>query len=227
MDNNLYGILEISEDASVLEIYETVFKQIKQYCPDYKNNSDQARLMDLFYKAGYSAIKSKRREEEKVQEESRDKKEKLQDIKEVYICIYNENKIGFFKRKKWSGYNVQSFLGLASGSGFIYEGMDSKYIGINMYSPASDSGMMWFELDESIEDYSNSVRYKAYTANCNMNHAISYDDMRLQMYKDYKIDYYESGKKATKKEMADTLRYAIEYYHLDLIENTSKMSRRR
>ena len=100
MDNNLYGILEISEDASVLEIYETVFKQIKQYCPDYKNNSDQARLMDLFYKAGYSAIKSKRREEEKVQEESRDKKEKLQDIKEVYICIYNENKIGFFKRKK-------------------------------------------------------------------------------------------------------------------------------
>ena len=63
------------------------------------------------------------------------------------------------------------------------------------------------------------VDEKSYVANCNMQSAMSFDDMRLIMYNEGKIEPYEFGK-ATSQEMLDVLNYAYSYYKAN--ENNQK-----
>ena len=58
------------------------------------------------------------------------------------------------------------------------------------------------------------VNNKSYVANCNMQNGMSFDDMRLIMYREGQIEPYEIGK-ATSQEMLEVLKYASSYYQLD------------
>lgn len=220
MLNNPYIILEIERDATDLEIREAVINQIRKYCKD--NHQDNKYLIEIFSNAGVQLLDSIKRKEidgllykEEKQIQNTDlssKQEKInqdleetKDVRGTFICVYDENQVGLFKRINYSTRGSSSSYDAYN----IYEGIDSDYIGIEQLHDGSIDYHLWNGIGTRVV-----VRDDKYVANCNMYKSIHFEDMRLIMYQDQKIGPYERGR-ATSKEILDTLCYAKDYYQMN------------
>lgn len=137
------------------------------------------------------------------------KEKELKDVDNVFVCLYNDNKVGLFKKYTWRQRSdaCQNENDLKIDEGDIYIGIDSNYIGVQRTIYAGLEFARW-------KNNGFKVNYDgiAYIANCNMENSMSFDDMRHIMYNDKKIGKFQYGK-ATSNEMFDVLSYASSYYN--------------
>lgn len=135
------------------------------------------------------------------------RQEEKKDISDVFVCVYNENCVGLFKKINW---NSKMVVGSppAYDAGSIYVGVESDYIGMKKTHSDIICVSRWEPAGTKVV-----VDGKSYLANCNMKNGMSFDDMRLNMYGDGQIGSYEIGK-ASSQEMLDVLSYATRYYQL-------------
>lgn len=172
------------------EIIEAIEKLIKLY--NIGSADDKLTLSHI------------KESELKNTEESQDKKK---DVSNIFVCVYNDKCVGLFTKIGWIGKN-RGFV-TCYDAGSIYIGVDSNYIG--MKQTHHDISILRQWLPSGTKE---TVDGKNYAANCDMQNAMSFDDMRLIMYKKGMIDSYELGK-ATNKEMLDVLAFAHTYFKLD------------
>lgn len=129
------------------------------------------------------------------------------DVRNIFICVYNGNHVGLFKKINWSIENF--YYSSCYDAGCVYVGIDSNYIGIKKTHSYDTSVSCWEPIGTKLV-----LRHNTYVSNCVMQDSMSFDDMRLIMYKEGKIKPYEIGK-ADPDEMLEVLKYAFSYYQLD------------
>ncbi len=135
--------------------------------------------------------------------------QQLKDVSNVVVCVYNNNRVGLFKKIDWSS-DLDRVLDHHYSAGTIYDGIDSYYTALRTTHERSYSCDRW-ELIGARVDLINNRRY---VANCVVNDCMSFDDMRLIMYSTGTIGSYQIGK-ATSEEMLEVLKYAYSYYELE------------
>lgn len=133
--------------------------------------------------------------------------DKNMDVRNVYVCTFAIRKgapehVGLFRQTSY--YSDNTFCA-SYDSGFIYHGIGSAYTAIRKLH----EGHKFF--DEYIPGRLQ-ITDKAYVANCIITRVMSYDDMRLIMLQDKKIEPYEIGRASSSKEMLEVLDYAKSYY---------------
>lgn len=128
---------------------------------------------------------------------------KMESVDNLYICCYNEGQIGLFEKLNYhTPIREVEHTDHCFQAGSIYIGKDSKEIGI----VTTHNG--WFELLHlEKEGFCAFCGGNYYIATCNIEKVVSFDNVRLLMYHDGKIEKYISGK-ATVEEMFDVLAYA-------------------
>ncbi len=135
--------------------------------------------------------------------------QQLNDVSNVFVCVYNGNSVGFFKKKNWhsdiSSYRVGDYY----DAGSIYEGVDSDYIALKTTHEGYGIRNRWEEVGRDV-----TLSSGTYIANCSMSDGMSFDDMRLIMYSAGDSEPYQFGK-ATSAEMLEVLKYAYNYYGLE------------
>ncbi len=131
--------------------------------------------------------------------------EKKEDVSSLYICTYDDNKVGLFKRINYNS-NYYFILGNYYDAGSIYVGYNSDYIGIKETHYNDQQCDSWRKVGKRV-DLDNG----SYVANCNMKSAESFDDMRLKMAMAEELDTYEIGK-ASQREIIDVLKFAQRFY---------------
>lgn len=138
---------------------------------------------------------------------ARSEDEELKDVKNVEVCVYDDNCVGLFKKIEWVRYPSSTY----KYSGIIYVGIDSSKVGMkSLYNCGCcenrfmGPGDIW------------EVDGKRYLANCKINKAISFDDMRFKLYRSGIIEPYTMGK-ATASEMLDVLCYAADYFDVEKV----------
>lgn len=134
------------------------------------------------------------------------KEDEMVDVRNTFVCVYNGNHVGLFKKTNYSTKNGDPRYYRA---GSVYEGINSNYIGLKETCDFGVTCNRWRQIGERV--IMNGIEYEA---NCKMNDGMSFDDMRLIMYKDGKIGSYTLGK-ASSEDMIDVLSYASEYYNLN------------
>ena len=136
----------------------------------------------------------------------------LKDTRDIYICVYDEDKIGVFKKISWHTRPYKTYIGNKFNAGNIYIGIDTDHIGMNKTHEDTFNKDKW----EPVGTY---VKYggKKYISDCEIKKAINLDTIRQYMYYNKKIQDYIPGN-ATSKEVVDTLIYAYEYLGIDLEE---------
>ena len=142
--------------------------------------------------------------------------DKTEDVNDIYICVYNDNQVGLFKKVNFTtaiseckhfSYGRGHYSTFHYTAESIYIGYNSNYTGIKVLHKENHNLNMWAK-----EGYATTWDKKVYLANCNMYDEMSFDDMRLLMYEDGNLTSpYEVGK-ATKNEILQTLLYAKRYY---------------
>ncbi len=141
--------------------------------------------------------------------------QQLKDVSNVVVCVYNNNRVGLFKKINWSS-NLDGVLNHYYRAGIIYDGIDSHYTALRTTHEKYNSCDRWELIGERV-DLTND---RTYIANCVVNDCMSFDDMRLIMYSTGTIGPYQIGK-ATSEEMLEVLKYAYSYYELE----TKKLKR--
>lgn len=131
------------------------------------------------------------------------------DVKDIFICMYDDMYVGLFRKINWSSRVTEKNDVFPYNAGNIYVGVNSSYIGMELIHSGYVDNKEWQIIGEKV-----IVDDKSYVANCNMQNSMSFDDMRLIMYCEGKIDSYEIGK-ADSKEILDVLKYAVSYYQID------------
>ena len=134
----------------------------------------------------------------------------LIDVSNLYVCQYNDNQVGLFKKIDYSTpIKYDMLYGDYYNSGMIFIGYKSDYIGIKITHDRYHQKNYW----ES-SGYKTRWDYTDYLVNCNMTNAVSFDDMRQIMYENDKIGPYSMGN-ATNQELLEVLRYSKSYFISD------------
>ena len=136
------------------------------------------------------------------------------DVSNLFICVYDDSNVGLFKQKVIKTKEVRNIPFCPTD---IYEPdtydliSTCVYIGVfsNIIGMKDLTNNRWKGVGHKVSNIISS-----YTANCNMQDNMSFDDMRLIMYSNGIIDAYEPGK-ATIQEMLEVLKYAVTDYELD------------
>ncbi len=128
------------------------------------------------------------------------------DVRDIFICFYNKEHVGLFQ--KISCYSTVDKINQFSKyeADDIYLGIDSSYIGIkNLHHN--------YDYTDKFQRCGKSVTFHGttYVANCHMEDAMSFEQMRFIMYKSGIISSYTLGK-ATSREILDVLCYANNYF---------------
>lgn len=133
------------------------------------------------------------------------KNEEKKNIKDVDVCIYNEDCIGLFRKIEWVSYPYSTFY----DAGVIYVGIDSNYIGMKSlarngfpYESFSSAGTV------------HTIKDMTYLSNCTLDKTIGFDDLRFKLYRKGLIEPFEIGK-ATASEMLEVMCYAADYFDLE------------
>lgn len=128
-------------------------------------------------------------------------KEKQRDIHNVYVCKYDGDFIGLFKK-------VQNPRGFN-----IWLGLDSDYIGVTYF---------YYNKEENINLGDEcTVNGKSVISNCIINDSASIDEWRFRMYREGIIDEYSFGK-ATSSEMLKVMCYAADHYNISNNKNQNR-----
>ncbi|MBQ7104925.1 MAG: hypothetical protein IJN90_03635 [Bacilli bacterium] len=145
--------------------------------------------------------------------------EEKKDISDMYICLYNNGKVGLFKELRFSS-GIETIMGHNSwNAGSLFIGVNSNLVGLRITHQNFSSDAYWEK-----EGYQETVDKKRYVCNCNMQDAITFDDVRLMMYEDKEISSYELGK-ASNSEMIQVLKYAKKYYEGKIILGKQKIKK--
>ena len=131
--------------------------------------------------------------------------------RDIYVCIYDKNNIGLFKRIQWrTRIHKNAIVGNNYNSGNIYIGIDTDHIGMEKTHEDYFSTESW----EPIGTY---VKYdkKKYISDCKIEQAVNIDTIRFYMYSKGKIESYIPGK-ANGKELLDILENSYEFFNLDI-----------
>ena len=134
----------------------------------------------------------------------------LKDTRDIYVCVYDENEIGLFKKISYNTKPFKSVMGYKFKSGNIYVGIDTDHIGISKTHEDEFNYDKW----EPIGTYVKCNKNK-YISDCEIEKAINLDTIRLYMYSNEKLKDYIPGK-ATSKELIDVLIYSYEYLNMDI-----------
>lgn len=134
---------------------------------------------------------------------------KRTDMSNTYICVYDDNQIGFFKRDTWCGdreyFNGEPWY----NAGEIYTGIDNGLLGLKRTHFAN----MW------IEEYAKNgkvlkLNKGTFEANISLKSAISFNDMQYMMHSKEGIKpYLKYG--VTEEEQQAVLEFAKKYYGID------------
>ncbi len=136
-------------------------------------------------------------------------KEVKKNVKNIFICVYNDQSVGLFKKIEWrTKIWKNSNVGPEYNAGNIYVGIDSNYIGMKETHWHCFVKSVWQPAGIQIV-----VSGKRYVSNCHMSNGMSFDDMRLVMYTEGLLDPYERGY-ASDEEILEVLSYAYRYYAL-------------
>lgn len=131
----------------------------------------------------------------------------------LFICIYDENKIGLFKSKPYTSYEWNPYTRETrnSYSYIIYDGIDSNHTGIFFNGCSCKSG---YSLALNVDN--------AYSATCQINEVMSYNDVRFQMYANFN-DYKDIDFKYTDSiEIAKVLMFAHKLLDKENIKQNKK-----
>ena len=132
------------------------------------------------------------------------------DVSNVFVCVYDSNHVGLFKKTDWQSPSKYDFWGsLSYDAGSVYEGVDSDYIALKTTHEQTFDCNRWEVVGSGVK-----LSIGDYIANCSMSDGMSFDDMRLIMYNAGNIGPYQFGK-ATSEEMLEVLKYAYNYYGLE------------
>ncbi len=126
------------------------------------------------------------------------------DIQNIYIGIYDDNKIGFFKRLKWVTNDNKSAGEVYVGTPFA--GLDNKMVSKRTFKPANN--FHWDLPGTFIIIYD-----RLYVVNCHMKECISFDEMRKILFENNKIPFYELGK-ASLEEIIEVMNLAFDGFTL-------------
>lgn len=130
------------------------------------------------------------------------------DVSDIFICVYNKNCVGLFRKINWNSDYYYKYISKCYEAGSIYVGVDSDYIGMKKTHSDSIEVNYWEEIGARVD-----LKSGTYIANCSMKNGMSFDDMRLIMYKNNKIGPYTLGE-SSPQEMLDVLKFAMSYYQL-------------
>jgi len=129
----------------------------------------------------------------------------IYDIRDTFVCLYNDNKVGLFKVSKW--HSTGKFEGYETG--LFFHGIDSIHLGSIRLSW---KGVPCFK-HQTIGEFLGSGKNKKMIT-CEINNYMSFDEMRSFMVQQSVIESYELGK-ATNIEYIKVLKFAAKYYETD------------
>ena len=138
--------------------------------------------------------------EEKIEVKEVNKKK---DVKKFFICTYNEDCVGLFEKFDFSSKKLHDHYMAAN----IFTSINSNYIGAIKTHKGCNS-----VLENSPIGSLYTVEGRTHIVNCEINDYIHFDDMRLKMYNDGVLTFYEPGK-ATTSEILEVLKYSYNYYY--------------
>ncbi len=129
------------------------------------------------------------------------------DVRNVFVCTFATRKggperVGLFRQKPYYLHDPHLTRYKA---GHIYQGIGSANTAIRQLHDEHKF------LDKYVPGYVVEAD-KDYVSNCIIKKSMSYDDVRLMMLQDNKIDPYEIGKASSSEEMLKVLEYASSYY---------------
>lgn len=129
------------------------------------------------------------------------------DVKDLFICSYNEGEVGLFKKKNYHTPIIEAGnIDHCFQAGSIYIGQNSTEVCIK----TDHNG--WFALSHMEQaGFMACCDGEVYIATSDMKGDVSFDYLRLLMYQQGRIENYILGK-ATDKDILDVLCYAKEEY---------------
>lgn len=204
---NIKGAISFN---SIRQIMQNA-KIISSFIP-HQTTKEEILAVIKYVKEHYKEIKEQIEANQPPEVKISDSKKAIR-VNDLYICAYNENKVGLFTKKTLSEYEVK-FLKKVYWNESIYRGYDVysmqsiDNIGIFTSTAASNTINQWRN-----SGYLTHWYGKNYYVNCDMYDAISFDEMRQIMYNCGEIPSFEYGI-ATDEEIQIVLKYAKEYFGL-------------
>lgn len=132
------------------------------------------------------------------------KKEKAFDTKNLFVCVYDDNRVDIFEVKR-----------LKNGTHIDYDayiGLFSDKVSVEIVSKYSFSSHIW---------QNKGFRAYGHTVTCNMTRAVGFEEFRLGLNFSGKIGKFELGKTTT-SEMLEVLKLAPEYFGLTQVQDKTK-----
>lgn len=145
-----------------------------------------------------------------LSKEANEQSEKI-DVKDIYVCLYNTNEIGLFKKDRYSMEHTRAFLWHKLDYDFntygeIYFGYNTSNIGLVQLS--EDGRNCHCQVDVGCPA---KVGEKLYFSNVLINNSISFEDLRIKMAIDGQLGEYTLGQ-ASHAEIIKVLTYAPNYF---------------
>lgn len=136
---------------------------------------------------------------------------KNNDISNLYIGLYDYNKIGLFKALKWSSniYRKTPYSTPIYDAGVIYIGVNSDKISIQDLHKNNINFVCFRPIGSQIEVDKNN-----YICNCKMQRIINFDELRLIFYNNNQIQKYIPGL-ASNEEILEVLKLSNNYFNLN------------
>lgn len=121
-------------------------------------------------------------------------------VSELFVCSYDEGKVGLFKTKEWVNSSSKQH-------GVIFLGVDTMHVGLKTVWRDHE---IWHMPNFTIQrDVFTEI--ESYTSTCHMHDAIAFEELRLMMRQEGLIQDYELSF-ASSKEILQVLDYATKYF---------------
>ena len=136
--------------------------------------------------------------------------DKVIDTENLYICLYDDDKVGLFKKKNYRNEIVPNYNYLD-----IYCGVDTNNVAIYL-STILTSREKWYNNGEKIQ-----VDGKDYFATCKINSAYNLESFKLMMYHEGIINDSNINM-ILSSEMPEMINYAYSYFNVSREQNALK-----
>lgn len=131
-------------------------------------------------------------------------KEKKDDIREVYVCLFDNEEVALFQKRDFEiKQNSEVYA-----KGCLFTGFYNGEVGIILKAFNGNSCDIR-EIGQSLY-----LDGEVFRSSCKINTFISYDNMRLLMKLNFKLENYEEGKSSI-DEMAKVIDFAVDYFRLN------------
>ena len=128
--------------------------------------------------------------------------DKVLDTENLYICLYDEDKVGLFKKNNYRNEIVPNYNYLD-----IYCGVDTNNVAIYI-SRTLSSIEKWYRKKETIQIYGEE-----YSATCKINSAYNLESFKLMMYHEGIISDSNINM-IFPSEISEMINYAYSYFNV-------------